>query len=216
MYSAQRLARVLLVMGLLAAGFALFGPSERWGGVDLGATGAVLFMFSLAAAIWLCATRSEEIFPESMSIAERRAWVGLVFIVVILATFARELLVLSGDAVIPERIHDLFAHGFMQRYLVLVLAWAVVSHLVGRDGGVAVDERDMRMQHRAGRAADWALTLIVVVAIVVLVSVPRASMSWWLAPVVLANVLLGLLMVKSLVEHVVLAIAYRSPGPVSS
>ena len=72
------------------------------------------------------------------------------------------------------------------------------------------DERDLRLRHRADRAGDWALTLIVINGIIVLASVPRELLSWWLAPIVLANVLIGLLIAKSLVEHVVLTLSYRS------
>lgn len=212
--SATRLTWILVAAGLLAGGLALFGPGERWGGVDLGATGANAFVLCLVAAIWLFTTKSQDVFPEHMSLTERRAWVGLVFLVVILATFTSEMLALSGHAVIPESIHDLFAQRFIQRYVLLVIAWAVISHLIGRRaGGIEEDERDLQVRHRAGRAADLALSLIVIAAIVVLASVPRQQMSWWLAPIVLANLLIGLLIAKSLVEHVALAIAYRAPGP---
>ncbi len=212
--SATRLTWILVAAGLLAGGLALFGPGERWGGVDLGATGANAFVLCLVAAIWLFTTKSQDVFPEHMSLTERRAWVGLVFLVVILATFTSEMLALSGHAVIPESIHDLFAQRFIQRYVLLVIAWAVISHLIGRRaGGIEEDERDLQVRHRAGRAADLALSLIVIAAIVVLASVPRQQMSWWLAPILLANLLIGLLTAKSLAEHVALAIAYRAPGP---
>jgi len=212
-----RLAWILTAAGLLAGGLALFGPSERWGGVDLGAIGANAFVLCLLAAIWLFSRKSQEIFPDHMSLTERRAWVGLVFLVIILATFTGEMLGLSRHAVVPESIHDLFTQRFIQRYVLLIIAWAVVSHLIGRRaGGIEVDERDLQLRHRAGRAADWALTLIVIGGIVVLASVPRQQMSWWLAPIVLANLLIGLLIAKSLVEHVALAIAYRSSGPANA
>ena len=215
--SATRLTGVLVAAGLLAGGLALFGPSERWGGVDLGATGASAFVLCLVAAIWLFTAKGQEVFPEHMSLTERRAWVGLVFLVVILATFTSEMLALFGHAAIPESIHDLFAQRFIQRYVLLVIAWAVISHLIGRRaGGIEVDERDLQLRHRAGRAADWALTLIVIAGIVVLALVPRQQISWWLAPIVLANLLIGLLIVKSLVEHVALVMAYRSPGPATA
>ncbi len=211
MQSAGRLALILLVLGSASAFAALFGPAQAWGGVDLGATGASVFMLSLLAAIALFAVRGDQVFPEHMSIAERRAWVGLVFTAIILVTFARELYVLSRHAAVPEGVNDLFARRFIERYVVVAIVWAVISHLIGRrEGGPESDERDLRLRHRADRAGDWALTLIVINAIIVLASAPRELLGWWLAPIVLANVLIGLLITKSLVEHVVLALSYRS------
>lgn len=204
-------AWILLGIGVLAAIAALFGPAGPWGGVDIGATGGAVFMFTLGGAIWLFASAGEQVFPEHMSIAERRAWVGLVFLSIVLAAFAREMWVLSGRADIPEHIDDLFARRFIERYLLIAIVWGVITHLIGRRvGGLEADERDLRLRHRADRAGDWALTLIVIAGIAMLASVPRALLSWWLAPIVLANVLAGMLIAKSLVEHVVLAHAYRS------
>lgn len=211
MHPAQRLAWVLVTAGVLAAAAALFGPSAPWLGMDLGAIGAGAFALCVILSIWLFATRSNEIFPEHTSIAERRAWVGLVFLAIVLASFTRGMLMLSAHGDIPEHIHDLFAHRFMERYLMLAIAWGVIAHLVGRrHGGIEADERDLRLRHRADRAGDWAFTLIAIGGIVVLASVPRELLSWWLAPIVLANVLIGLLIAKSLVEHVVLAFSYRA------
>jgi hypothetical protein len=211
MSSAKRLARLLLIFGGLGALGALFGPSEPWAGVDLGATGAAVVVLSLGAAIWLFAVRGEQIFDESAGVAERRARVGLIFIAVLLLTFLRQLWVLSGEAAVPEYIHGFFAHQFVQRLFVLIIAWSVISHLTGRgERGVEADERDLRLRAGADRAGDWALTLIVIAGICVLASVPASRLAWWLSPIVLANLLIGMLITKSLVEHVALALAYRA------
>jgi len=211
MRSVQRLAWVLLLVALAGTLGALFGPSGRWGGVDLGGTGAAVLMLALGGAVWLFAVRSDQVFPEHMSVSERRAWVGLAFIVVILASFARQLWVLSGSASIPESIHGLFAHQFIQRLITLIIAWSVISSLIGRRAGeVETDERDLRLRHRADRAGDWAFTLIVIAGICVLASIPAPLLAWWLSPIVLANLLIGLLIAKTLVEHVALALAYRA------
>jgi hypothetical protein len=211
MWSARRQAWVLLVMGGLGALAAILGPSGRWSGVDIGATGAAVCVLTLIAAVVLFATRGDQVFPEHMSVAERRAWVGLAFITVILARFARQLWVLSGRAEVPEYLHGLFAHQFVQSLITLVIAWALISHLIGRDAtGMQADERDRRLRHRADRAGDWAFTLIVIAGICVLASVPAPLLSWWLSPIVLANLLIGLLIAKSLVEHIALTLAYRA------
>jgi len=211
MWSVRRQAWVIAVVGGVGALAAILGPSDRWGGVDLGATGAALCVLALVAFIALCATRGDQVFPEHMSVAERRAWVGLAFITLILAKFMRQLWVLSGSAVVPEYIHGLFAHQFVQSLFTLIIGWAVISHLIGRAaGGLEADERDLRLRHRADRAGDWAFTLIVIAGICVLASVPAPMLAWWLSPIVLANLLIGLLIAKSLVEHVALALAYRA------
>jgi hypothetical protein len=211
MGTSQRLALVLLTASVVATAAALFGPGQLVYGVDLGAAGAGAFVLCAVCCLWLFATRSDEIFPEHMSVAERRAWVGLVYLVLVLASLMREMLMLSGHAQFPEGLHDLFAHRFMQRYLLLAVTWSLIDYLVGRRGtGIEIDERDLRLQHRAERAGDWVLTLIVIGAIIVLALIPQQLLSWWLAPIVLANVLIGVLIARSLVKNVVLAFSYRS------
>lgn len=211
METARTLAWVLLAVAALSAFAALFGPSERWHGMDLGSIGAAVFMLSMLAGIWLFASRGDEIFPEHTSVAERRAWVGLVFIAIILVSFVRQLWALSGEAVVPQYIHGLFAHQFVQRLFTLIVGWAVISHLIGRSSrGIEADERDLRLRHRAVRASDWAFKLIVIAGICVLASIPATRLTWWLAPIVLANLLIGLLIARSLVEHVALVVCYRT------
>ena len=68
----------------------------------------------------------------------------------------------------------------------------------------------LRLRHRADRAGDWAFTLIVITGICVLALIQAPLHAWWLSPMVLANLLIGLLIAKSLVEHVALAFAYRA------
>lgn len=211
MYSTQRLAGAIFLIGGISAIAALFGPSEPWGGVDVGTVGAAVFMVALVASIVLFAAKGAEIFPDHMSVTERRARVGLIFTAIILLSLARQLWALSGQADVPEYLHGLFAHQFVQRLFALIVAWSVISHLIGRAAGSdEADERDLRLRHRADRVGDWAFTLIVIAGICVLASVPRELLSWWLAPIVLANLLIGLLIAKSLVEHVALTIAYRA------
>lgn len=211
MRSAQQQAVFLGFLGIFAAAAALFAPAERWFGVDLGAVAASTFVVILIAITALFAVRGDQVFPDDMSIAERRAWIGVVFIVIILLSLSRHLWSLSLQQVSAARIDHLFANHFMQRLVMLVIAWALLSHLIGRNGkGVEQDERDLRLRHRADRAGDWALTLIVIACICVLASAPSALLDWWLAPIVLANVLIGVLIAKAFVEHVVLTYAYRA------
>ena len=211
MRNAQYLFGLIVLVGVCGAVAALWGPSEPLAGVDFGATGASVFVLALAGAIWLFATHADDLFAEHMSISERRAWIGLVFVAVILALFLHHIWTLSGRADVPGYLNGFLSKHFIPKLFTLLIAWGVISHLVGRrHQGIEVDERDLRLRHRADRAGDWALTLIVVAGVVVLASVPQARLAWWLAPIVLANLLIGLLIAKSLVEHVALAGAYRT------
>jgi hypothetical protein len=211
MSSAQRQAGVFIAVALTGALATFFGPSERLGGLDIGAMGPMVFLLGAGALIWLFSSRADRVFPEHMSLAERRAWIGLVFIAVIFTSFARQIWVLSLHSDAPDYLYGLFAHQFIHQLVVLIIIWSVISNVVGRGmGDVGADERDLRLRHRADRVGDLAFTLIVIAGILVLAFVPEPRLAWWLSPIVLANLLIGLLIAKSLVDHVALALAYRS------
>lgn len=209
MWSARRQAAVLLAIGAVAGLAALFGPDERLGGVDVGSTGASVFMLALIAAIALIARRSHEVFPEDASVAEQRAWIGALFIGFVLLDYLRFMGAVWQLPEPPPTLTAVFATHFLRRLFVLIVVWAVISHLIGRRAGeVQTDERDLRLQHVSARAGDLSLTLIIVSCVCVLALTPAPLLAWWLSPIVLANVLIGLLIARSLVEHVVLTIAY--------
>jgi hypothetical protein len=211
MNPARRSAIALLALGLLASAASLFGPRESIGGVDAGATGTAIFAGVIAATVWLFAKRGEHVFPEHMSIAERRAWVGLAFALVVVASFARHFWAMSSHELPPETFRDPIGRHFVQQLLMLLVSWTLIARLIGRQAGaVEVDERDLRLLDRAHSAGDFTLTLIVIACIVVLAFVPMTLLEWWLAPIALVYVLIGMLIAKSLVEQVVLALAYRS------
>jgi hypothetical protein len=213
MSSTQSALWIVVAVGAMAALAALFGPAEPWGGVDVGATGASVFVGVLGVMVWLFASRGQTVFPDDMSIAERRAWIGLFFVGAVLLSFSRHLWTLWTQDIVPTGPTEFLRYEFMHRLVLLIVAWSVISHLIGRTaGGIESDERDLRVRHRADRVADWAFTLIVIGCITVLASFPASSLQWWLAPIVLANVLIGLLIVKSFVEHVALAYTYRVGG----
>src|SRR5262249_55514204 len=159
----------------------------------VGAVGATVFVLTMVVTIWLLATRSSQVFPEDTSAQERRSWVGVFFLTILFISFASELIRQSEQGAIPQQLHDLIAHQVLRRFLLLLALWSMISHYAGRDGGkVEADERDFELRHRADRAGHWALTLIVLCALVVLLSVSHELLSWWLTPIVLANVLLTL------------------------
>lgn len=209
MWSARRQAAVLLAIGVVAGLATLFGPGERIGGVDMGATGASVFMLALVAAIVLFALRAHEVFPEDASVAEQRAWIGVMFIGFVLLDYLRFMGVVWQLPEPPPNLTAVYATHFLRRLFILIIVWTVISHLIGRRAGeVQTDERDLRLQNVSARAGDLSLTLIIVSCICVLALTPASMLAWWLSPIVLANLLIGLLIARSLVEHVVLTIAY--------
>jgi hypothetical protein len=209
MWSARRQAAVLLIIGVITGVAALFGPAERWGVVDPGATGAALFCLTLIAAIVLFANRADQIFPEDSSVAERRAWIGILFVILVLLSFLRFMWALAHQPAPPQTLDDLYAKHFLQHLFSLLIAWKVLSYLIGRRAGaIQLDERDLRLEHSAIRAGDVALTAIIIAFVCALAFVPAPLLTWWLLPVVLANLLIGLLIARTLVEHLVLTFAY--------
>ena len=209
MWSARRQAAVLLAIGVVAGLATLFGPEARTGGVDVGSTGASVFMLALIAAIVLFAQRSHEVFPEDASVTEQRAWIGALFIGFVLLDYLRFMWALWQLPEPPPTLTAVYATQFLRRLFVLIVVWAVISHLIWRRAGeVETDERDLRLQNVSARAGDLSLTLIIVSCVCLLAVTPAPLLAWWLAPIVLANVLIGLLIARSLVEHVVLTMAY--------
>lgn len=209
MWTARRQATVLLTISVAAGLATLFGPDEPIGGVNVGATGASLFMLSLIAALVLFARRSGEVFPDDASVAEQRAWIGALFIGFVLLDYLRFMWMVWQLPEPPSTPMVVPASHFLRRLFVLISVWAVISHLIGRQAGVIqTDERDLRLQNVSARAGDLVLTLIIVGCVCLLGLTPAALLEWWLAPLVLANLLIGLLIARALVEHVVLTFAY--------
>lgn len=210
MLSLPRLAWLLLILGLVGAVAGLFGPHERVWGVDLGATGTALFGFTLWTGALLFARYPDAIFPPEWSIAERRAWAGLLFMTLLTLNFLKFMVTLSHLDSPPVSIGDLPADHFMWNLFVLLIAWAVVAKTIrGPEPDVVeLDERDRRMQRFADRAGDWALTLVVIGVVLALALLPAERLSWWLSPLIAANVLIGLLMGRSFVEYGFLVARY--------
>lgn len=209
MWSVRGRGQVLVVLAVVGCIGSLFGADERWLGVDLGATGASVFYLSLVGLLVLMSTRPHEVFPESWSLAERRAWVGLAITAIIVVAFGRFLWALSQMEIVPHRLHDLPAYRIMSFIIVLGIAWGVAAHVLGRGSGpVEQDERDLRLRYDADRAGDWALSLTLIGCVVLLANVSPPDIAWWLQPLVLANVLIEVMMAKLLVEHAALVAMY--------
>jgi hypothetical protein len=210
MLSVSRLARAILGLALVGATASLFGPQERWWGVDIGTTGAAVFGLTLWAGAWLFVRYPDRVFSADWSIAERRAWVGLVFVLLVFLNFLRFMTAMAQLDATPMSLAELPSRHFMWNLFVLLIAWAVVANALRgtQTEVVELDERDQRFRYEADRAGDWTLTLVVIGGVVLLATLSAERLSWWLAPLIAANSLIGLLIVRSLVEYVFLVTRY--------
>jgi hypothetical protein len=206
----SRMAWGVLTLALLGAFTSLFAPEVRVWGLNVGSLGATVFGFTLWGGAWLFAQYPDRIFSPDWSIAERRAWTALVFILLIFLTWTRFMWHLASLSPPPAHFRELPADHFIWNLTVLFIAWGVVSATIrGREPDVIEsDERDQRLRRAADRVGDWALTIIVVWCVGLLICQPAAHLARWLAPLIAANLLIGILIGKSLVEHVCLVARY--------
>lgn len=209
MSNVRGLWRVLIVLAFVTCIASLFGPTERWWRIDVGAVASSLFHLALIGAAVLASVRPRQLFPEELALSESRAWVGLVFTAMILLAFGKFLVVLSHADPVPTTLHELPFRHFQVALVTLFIAWGVISGALGYGAGaVESDERDLRLRHAADRAGDWALIFIVIACISLLIGVPAERLEWWLEPLVLANVLVFVLVLKVQVEHIALVSLY--------
>ena len=209
MWTVRRQWQVLVALGVVACVSNLFGPAERWWGVDIGATGAAVFYLCLVALLGLMALKGSDAFPETWSLAERRAWVGMGFSALIFGATAKFLCAFSQLEIVPTRLYEVPARDLVSFIIVMAIAWGMAGHVLGRGAGpVEHDERDLRLRFQADRIGDWALCLTVVGGVLLLTTVPASGLAWWLQPLVLANVLIAVLIAKMLVEHAALVALY--------
>jgi len=209
MWTLRRVWQVLVVLALVTCVANLFGPAERWWGVDVGATGAAIFYLCVLGLLALTARRSGDLFPDTWSLEERRAWLGLGVASLILLATGKFLWILSHLEIVPTKLDQLPARGLVNFVVGMAIAWGVATHLLARGmGEVERDERDLRLRIRADRAGDWALSLTVVASVLLLANASASSLAWWLQPLVLANVLIAVLIAKMLVEHAALVALY--------
>lgn len=210
MAAISRLAWGVLLLALLAACTNLFAPNVEVWGLNIGTLGATVFGFTLWGGAWLFAAYPDRIFSPDWSIAERRAWAGLVFILLIFLAYLRFMWHVASMSAPPVHFRELPADHFIWNLTVLLIAWAVVSSTVrGKDKDlIEADERDLRLRHSADRVGDWAFTIVIIWCVGLLASQPADHLTWFLAPLIAANVLIGILIAKSLIEHVYLVARY--------
>jgi hypothetical protein len=208
MWTAQRAWQLLGTVALVGCAASLFGPDERWLGVDVGATGSAVFTLAMIGALTLASMRPAEIFPEHWSLAESRAWVALVFILLVLVSFVKYFLMVSNLNPVPATPREFPADALLWQLSTLLVAWGIISAVLAHRGGPDEDERDLRMRLGADRAGDWALTMAIAGCIALLIALPAARLAWWLQPMVVVHLLIGILILRTFVEHIARVILY--------
>ena len=188
----------------------MFLGGEGWLGIDFGPVGAAL----LYAGVWIflvqLAKHSGEVFPEEWSLAEKQSWVALVFVGLIGLHVINLLTALPDLGAEADELRNSATRPLWTNVGMLIFGWIVVGSMLRRQeaAGVELDERDLRIAHRASRFADGSLTLLIIWLVVVLVALPEYSRTW-LRPLIAANVLIALLLARALAENVYAVLRYR-------
>jgi hypothetical protein len=188
----------------------MFLGGEGWLGIDFGPVGAALLYAGLWIFLVLLAKHSGEVFPEEWSLAEKQSWVAMVFVGLIGLHVINLLASLPALGAEADELRNSATRPLWTNVGMLIVAWIVVGSMLRRQeaAGVELDERDLRIAHRASRFADGSLTLLIIWLVVVLVALPEYSRTW-LRPLIAANVLIALLLARALAENVYAVLRYR-------
>ena len=185
------------------------GP-DGWLGIDIGPVGASV----LYAALWLfvihLSKHSESAFPPDSSLAERQAWVSVAFVTLITLHWLNFMAMLPGLGAQADEISNPASRRFAINFGMTIFAWIVVAGVVrsGNREAVELDERDLRIQHAAGRVGSGLLAVLIIGLISALATQPEIF-SPWLRPLIVANALIGLLIAKTLAECVYTVVRFR-------
>jgi len=204
-----RRTQVLLAVAALGAAGMFLGP-DGWFGIDIGPVASAV----LYGVLWLfvihLARSPGEVFPETWSQAEKQAWVAVVFMALVSFHVANLLLALPELGAEADRLRNSATRPFWINLGMLIFGWIVIGSMVRKQDADAVqlDERDLRIAHRAARYADGTLALLIVWLVVVLVTLPEQSRTW-LRPLIVANVLIALLIARTLAESIYTVWRYR-------
>lgn len=188
----------------------MFLGGEGWLGIDFGPLGAAL----LYAAMWILvvylAKYAGQVFPEEWSLAEKQSWVALVFVALISFHMLNLLAALPGLGAEADSLRNSATRPLWTNLAMLIIGWIVVASMLRRQdaGAVELDERDLRIAHKASRVADGTLMLLIIGLVVALVALPEYSRTW-LRPLIAANVLIALLVGRTLAENVYTVLRYR-------
>jgi hypothetical protein len=205
----QRRVQVLLALAALGAA-GMFLGGEGGLGIDFGPVGATV----LYAALWLfvfhLARYAGQVFPEEWAPAEKQAWVALVFVALVSFNMINLLAALPDLGAAADELRNSATRPLWANLGILMVGWIVIAGILRKQdaGGVERDERDLRIAHQAARIADGVMMLFIICLVVALVALPEQSRTW-LRPLIAANVLIALLIARTLVENIYTVLRYR-------
>lgn len=204
----RRVQAVLAVASLGAAGMFLGGEVVL--GVDFGPVVAALLYGALWMFVVQLARHAGEVFPEPWAPAEKQAWVALVFVALISFHMLNLLAAFPDLGIDADQLRNSATRPLWTNVGMLIFGWIVVSSLLRKQDvdGVEHDERDLRIAHSATRFADGAMSLLIIWLVVTLVALPEYSRTW-LRPLIAANVLIALLIARTLVANIYTVMRYR-------
>jgi uncharacterized membrane protein len=209
MNTAYRRSWMLLSLAALGAAGMFLGP-DGWLGMDIGLVGSAVLYGSLWLFVIHLSKHSDAAFPADSPLAERQAWVSMVFITLIYFHWLNFVTALPGLGAQADQIANPASRHFAVNLAILIVGWIVVSGIVRTKNSepVARDERDLRIQRAAGRAGSALVSVLIIGLITALVVLPE-RVEPWLRPLIVANVLVGLLIANTLTENVYAVIRYR-------
>jgi hypothetical protein len=197
-----------LSLAALGAAGMFLGP-DGWLGIDVGPVGSAV----LYAALWLfvvhLSRHSEAVFSADAPLAERQAWVATGFVGLIALHYLDFLLALPSLGAEVEQISNSASRPFGLNLGILIVGWIVVTGVVRSQNPdpVELDERDLRIRHAADRAANGLMATLMLAAVVALATAPQIF-AGWMRPLIVANLLIGLLIAKTLTENVYTVVRY--------
>jgi hypothetical protein len=205
----QRRVQLLLATAALGAA-GMFLGGEGWFGIDFGPVGAALLYAVLWVFVFHLAKYTGKVFPEEWSLAEKQAWVALVFVALISLHMINMLAALPGLGAAADQMRNPATRALWSNLGLLIFGWVVVASMLRRQNpqDVQLDERDLRIAHRASRFADGTMVLFIIWLVVALVALPEHSRTW-LRPMIAANILIALLIARALVENGYTVLRYR-------
>ncbi len=209
MTSIHRRTGLLLAVAALGAAGMFLGP-DGWFGIDIGPVGAAVLYAALWLLVFHLAKNSDAAFPLDASLAERQAWVSLVFVTLIVCHFGNFLLALPELGAAADQISNPASRKFGFNLVLVLFGWIAAAAVLRAQNREAVelDERDLRIQHAAGRFANGLMAFMMIALVVLLAFLPEQSRDW-MRPLIVGNALLGLLLARSLAESIFTVLRYR-------
>jgi len=205
----QRRVQVLLALAALGAA-GMFLGGEVGLGIDFGPVGATVLYAALGVFVFHLARYAGQVFPEEWAPAEKQAWVALVFVALVSFNMINLLAALPDLGAAADELRNSATRPLWTNLGILMVGWIVIAGILRKQdaGGVERDERDLRIAHQAARIADGVMMLFIICLVVALVALPEQSRTW-LRPLIAANVLIALLIARTLVENIYTVLRYR-------